>query len=88
MKSNKSPGSDGLPVEFNITFWNDIKTILVNALNAAYHLGELSPTQKRGILTLLYKKGDKDALTNWRPISLLNTDYKILAHILANRLKK
>ena len=88
MKSNKSPGSDGLPVEFYITFWNDIKTILINALNAAYHLGELSPTQKRGILTLLYKKGDKDALTNWRPISLLNTDYKILAHILANRIKK
>ena len=88
MKLNKSPGSDGLPAEFYIAFWDDIKTIVINSLNAAYHKGELSPTQRKGILTLLYKKGDKDALTNWRPISLLNTDYKILAHVLANRLKK
>ena len=88
MKINKSPGSDGLPVEFYITFWDDIKSILMNSLNAAYHKGELSPSQKRGILTLLYKKGDKSELSNWRPISLLNTDYKILAHVLANRLKK
>ena len=88
MKINKSPGSDGLPVEFYITFWDDIKSILMNSLNAAYHKGELSPSQKRGILTLLYKKGDKSELSNWRPISQLNTDYKILAHVLANRLKK
>ena len=51
-------------------------------------MGELSNSQKRGILSLLYKKNDKSKLANWRPISLLNTDYKILAHVLANRLKK
>ena len=85
---NKSPGSDGLPAEFYISLWDEIKVLLIDSLNAAYHIGELSPTQKRGILTLLYKKGDKTALSNWRPISLLNTDYKILAHVLANRLKK
>ena len=56
MKNNKSPGSDGLPVEFYKTFWNDIKSILIGALNYAYEVGELSPTQKRGILTLLFKK--------------------------------
>ena len=44
---------------------------------------------KRGIITLLPKK-DKDTLLlkNWRPISLLNTDYKILAKIHATRLQK
>lgn len=36
---------------------------------------------------MLYKKNDKTLLSNWRPISLLNTDYKILAHVLSNRLK-
>ena len=43
----------------------------------------------RGIITLLPKK-DKNQLLlkNWRPISLLNTDYKILAKVLAFRLKR
>ena len=86
-KLNKSSGSDGLLAEFYTPLWDEIKVVLINSLNAAYHMGELSPTQKRGILTLLYKKGDKTALSNWCPISLLNTDYKILLHVLANRLK-
>lgn len=87
MKLNKSPGSDGLPVEFYKTFWEDIKILLTDSLNFAYQVGELSISQKRGILNLLYKKNDKTLLSNWRPISLLNTDYKILAHVLSNRLK-
>ena len=37
-----------------------------------------SPFQKQGVLSLLYKKGDPENLENWRPISLLNTDYKII----------
>ena len=88
MKLNKSPGSDGIPVEFYLTFWEDVKQMLLESINSAYHMGELSPSQKKGILSLIFKKGDKTLLENWRPISLLNTDYKILAHALANRLKK
>ena len=49
---------------------------------------ELSDTQKQGILILLHKKGDKSLLDNWRPISLLNIDYKIAAKILCRRLQK
>ena len=48
----------------------------------------MSNSQKRGILSLIYKKNDKTDLSNWRSISLLNTDYKLLAHVLAARLKK
>ena len=88
MKLNKSPGSDGLPIEFYITFWENINTMLIESINSAYQNGELSASQKMGILSLIFKKGDKTLLENWRPISLLNTDYKILAHTLANRLKK
>ncbi|CAI5463689.1 unnamed protein product [Closterium sp. Yama58-4] len=40
------------------------------------------------VTVLLHKKGKKDQLGNYRPITLLNTVYKVLAKLLANRLKK
>ena len=51
--------------------------------------GKLSIDQRRGILSIIPKK-DKDLryLKNWRPLSLLNTDYKILTKLLANRMQK
>ena len=49
--------------------------------------GHLPLTQRRGVISLLFKKGDRTQLQNWRPITLLNTDYKILTKALANRLK-
>ena len=83
MKQNKSPGSDGLSVEFYKCFWEDIKHIVIDSLNEGYEKKQLSCTQSQGILTLLYKKGDKKLLDNWRPISLLNIDYKLAARILS-----
>ena len=89
MPNNKSPGTDGLPAEFYKLFWNDISDILVNSFNYSYNKQTLSISQKQGIITLLPKK-DKDTrfLKNWRPISLLNTDYKIMTKCIALRLKK
>ena len=48
MSLNKTPGSDGLRVEFYKVFWSDISDHLLNALNYAYHKGQLSVSQKRG----------------------------------------
>ena len=59
MKLNKSPGSDGIPVEFYINFWENIKQMLLESINSSYHNGELSPSQKMGILSLIFKKGIK-----------------------------
>ena len=84
MKLNKSPGCDGLTVEFYRIFWLQIKDLLINSLNEGYQQGQLSHTQKQSIISLIFKKGD---LENWRPISLLNIDYKILTSCLANRLQ-
>ena len=88
MANNKSPGSDGFTVEFYKFFINDIGNYIVNSLNCAYHKGVLSETQRLGILSCI-PKGDKprEFLSNWRPISLLNIDYKILSGILATRIK-
>ena len=88
MKLNRSPGSDGLSVEFYRFFWNETKDMVINSLNEGYTKGELSFTQRQSIVTLLYKKGNKGSLDNWRPISLLNIDYKITARVLAMRLQK
>ena len=87
MKKNKSPGLDGLPAEFYQTFWQDIKQVLVNAYNECFEKGELLPSQRKSVLSLIYKKGDKYDIKNYRPISLINADYKILASVLAKRLK-
>ena len=88
MNNNKSPGSDGLTVEFYKIFWNDIKQYLTNSINLSYQNGSLTQMQKQGIINLIPKK-DKDtsSLHNWRPISLLNIDYKIATKAIANRLK-
>ena len=87
-KKNKTPGNDGLPAEFYITFWHDIKIYLMRAINGALESGQLSITQRQGVITLLPKK-DKDTLflKNWRPISLLNQDYKLITKALATRIK-
>ena len=88
MKLNKTPGLDGLPVEFYITFWTDISDMLLDSINFSMKNGIMSNSQRNGIITLLPKK-DKDSyyLRNYRPISLLTVDYKIFAKTLANRLK-
>ena len=88
MANNKSPGSDGFPCEFYKFFWIDISTYVCDSLNYAFDKGELSIDQRRGLITLIPKK-DKDRLflKNWRPVALLNTDYKILAKVLSNRIK-
>ena len=87
MKNNKSPGNDGLPKEFYEVFWNELKYILPEVYNNIFLQGQMTESQRNAIIKLIYKKNDPNELKNWRPISLLNLDYKILSKILSNRLK-
>lgn len=86
---NKSPGEDGFTKEFYQTFFDLLCKDLLNSFNEAFRKSSLSISQKRGTITLI-PKGDENLteLKNWRPISLLNIDYKILTKILAKRLEK
>ena len=87
LNNNKAPGPDGIPVEFYKHFWNQLMQPLTDLYNYNYDNEAMTESQQSAILRLLYKKKDKERLKNWRPISLLNTDYKIAAKVIANRLK-
>ena len=84
---NKSPGLDGISNEFYKTFRSDIGKLIVDSFNESYEKRELTESQRTAVIALLYKKGDAKLLKNYRPISLTNSDYKILAFCLANRLQ-
>lgn len=87
MAKKKSPGSDGLTVEFYVHFWQLLNDILFKLYKTIEKERIMSRTMRHGLISLIYKKGDRRELKNWRPISLLNVDYKILARVMANRLK-
>ena len=85
---NKCPGSDGFPKEFYLFFWDSIKGVLLESYKYSRQCGNLSIDQRRGVINLIPKKNkDTASLSNWRPLTLLNTDYKILAKLFAYRFK-
>lgn len=88
MARRKAPGSDSLPMEFYLKFWCLLGSHLARVLNSCFSAGRLSCSQHRGVISLSFKKGDRLDPKNWRPISLLNVDYKIASRAIAGRLLK
>ncbi len=87
LKSGRSPGTDGLTSDFYKFFWVYIKVLLVDSIKYSLDKGEMSIKQRRGIITLIPKKDkNKLFLKSWRPITLLNTDYKTLNNRLCKML--
>ena len=87
MKRGKAPGSDGLPIEFYAEFWNVIRIPFMSFVIETQIKGELPSSTRHAIISLLFKKGDKKLLKNYRPISLTNTDYKIIAFVMSKRVQ-
>ena len=87
LKKDSVPGEDGLTVNFYLTFWNEVKDLLFASYNHAFECGHLSITQRRGLIRLI-PKVDKNPLfvSSWRPISLLNVDYKAVTKLFALQL--
>lgn len=89
LSSGKSPGSDGIGIELYKVYKEETSAILVEIFRAIENTGRAQGNMVEGVITLVFKgKGSILDLENYRPISLLNVDYKILAKVLANRIKK
>ena len=88
LQTGKSPGSDGLPIEFYSAFWDLMCYLLLSVLNDCFRVGSLCASQRQALLRLIYKKDDKRLAKNWRPITLLNCDYKLASKVITDRLKQ
>ncbi len=88
MENGKSPGIDGLPIEFYKLFWPILGEDILAVFNESLIKGFLPLSCRRAVITLLPKKGDLQNIKNWRPVSLLCSEYKILSKVLATRLSK
>lgn len=85
-KLNRASGMDGLPIEFYKFFWDDIKTLLTKLIKNFQQTGELPLSMKKIVVTPIPKPGDRTELKNWRPISLMNCDYKIITRIFGRKI--
>ena len=85
MNKGKAPGIDGLGVEL----FKKCPSLLEGVLdmwNHAVEVGELCQSARIGLLKLLFKKDDPSLITNYRPLTLGNSDYKLIAKAFAMRL--
>ena len=87
-KKTKRPGSDGLPYEFYESFWDILGKEFLKVVRFSLNEAKCLPySQTVSLIRLSHKKGERRLLKNWRPISLLCCDYKIISKTLANRMK-
>jgi exonuclease III len=84
--SGKSPGLDGIPVELYRRGSSALAPLLARVYSAMGHTGQMPRAVLDGLITSLHKTGDRTNPEQYRPITLLNTDYRVLAKVLANRL--
>ena len=88
MKNLKSPGSDDFTSEFFKFFWNNFGKFVFRSINYGHKTSQLSITQKQGIITCIPKEDQpRQSMKNLRPISLLNTVYKLVSSCIAEQIK-
>ena len=78
MKNNKTPGMDGLTAEFYKTFFEDLCDILIEVYTEINTDNTIPKSMTRAVTVVLPKKANSETPSDYRPITLLNTDYKIL----------
>lgn len=87
-KKDKSPGPDGIPVEFYSHFYDLLKNDLLNMVNATCQSGSINSALSATFIALIPKKVKSSSFGDYRPIALCNALYKIISKLIAERMKK
>ena len=87
-KNYKSPGLDRYSPEFLKQFWPWLGYFFLDCINQCFADNSLTRSQTQGLMTCLPRSGKaRNLIKNWRPISLLNTTYKLIYSCITNRLR-
>lgn len=87
LPAGKAPGVDSIPAEFYQAMWGDIDLDIFNFVSKSISQSHIAANLNISKIALLPKSEDRSRIQNFRPISLLNTSYKIVAKVYANRMK-
>ncbi|XP_076248106.1 uncharacterized protein LOC143187781 [Calliopsis andreniformis] len=87
LKKAKAPGEDGIENEAWIYMPKEIGEEVWKIINKIWREGEIVEESKRGIISPIYKKGEKSEVKNYRGVTLMNTAYKIYASLLNEKLR-
>ena len=87
MEPDKAPGPDGFSIHFYRVCWNYINFDLLRMISAFLSKAKVGGNTNSSFLALIPKEVNLASFDRFRPISLCNASYKILAKLLANRLK-
>ena len=83
----KAPGPDGFPGLFFKKYWNIVGDQTVFAIQSFFQEGWMLQQFNHTFITLILKKAGACNFNYFRPISLCNFYYKVIAKILVNRLR-
>ena len=90
MQHDKSPGNDRLTKQFYETFLKTLwKEIFIDSVSETKEKEHFSTSKRQTIIRVIEKKDkDKGFIQNWRPISMLHVDLKLISKALSEKLKK
>uniref|UniRef100_A0A3B4F097 Reverse transcriptase domain-containing protein n=1 Tax=Pundamilia nyererei TaxID=303518 RepID=A0A3B4F097_9CICH len=87
LSTDKTPGLDGLPSEFYKIVSKELSELLTEYFNEGIERKTMGKSFYEGVMCLLYKKGDREDINNYRQLTIMDVDYKIFAKIIMSRLE-
>ncbi|KAL3677972.1 hypothetical protein R1sor_020928 [Riccia sorocarpa] len=88
LKADKGPGLDGVTAEALRSCWDFVNNDCYAMIHNFWETGQLIQGTRTAVIKLVPKNDNKESLGNWRPLSLMSITYKIIAKIIAERIKK